>query len=251
MARPVVAKCRTGGRIFWAVGLWNAGIRQAILVENDNHLEAQMTTTLGSRAPTASRWRPISVASIGLLVASAVCVAFAPALMADGYSVVRHSISESAAQGLERAWLARAGLLLLGFAVLLLANHAGDGWGPWGRALHRTYGVAVIAAAAFAHKPWLPGSADGFEDFLHSAAANTVGFSFTIGVLIVSLRRPASDRWRRTLDWIAVGAAFLIPMIMFNVDGVAGAVQRVLFAIGYVWYGQEAASTPSRRPAPR
>jgi hypothetical protein len=35
-------------------------------------------------------------------------------------------------------------------------------------------------------------------------------------------------------------AAFVIPMVMFNVTGIAGLVQRALFGIGYLWYGMEA-----------
>jgi hypothetical protein len=31
-----------------------------------------------------------------------------------------------------------------------------------------------------------------------------------------------------------------IPTLMFSVPGIAGLVQRVMFAIGYAWYGMEA-----------
>ncbi|NNC41487.1 MAG: DUF998 domain-containing protein [Acidimicrobiia bacterium] len=177
---------------------------------------------------------------VALLGGSAVCIALAPLLMADSYSIIEHSISESAGQGIQGAWLARTGFLLLGFAVLIVAGLAAARWGLWGRIAHRLYGVSMIAVAAFAHMPWEEVPYDEFEDFLHSVGANLVGFSFTVGVLLVSLRRGPGHRWAQIYDGIAVGAAFVIPMIMFSVDGIAGVVQRTMFAIGYLWYGMEA-----------
>ena len=181
-----------------------------------------------------------AAAVIVLLGGSAVCVALAPLLMPDSYSIVEHSISESAGQGIQGAWLARTGFLLLGFAVLIVAGLAGARWGLWGRIAHRLYGVSMVGVAAFAHMPWEDLPYDEFEDFLHSVGANLVGFSFTVGVLLVSLRRGPGHRWAQIYDGIAIGAAFVIPMIMFNVDGIAGVVQRTMFGIGYLWYGMEA-----------
>lgn len=175
---------------------------------------------------------------LGLLVGSLVCVALAPTLMPDSYSIVEHSISESAAQGVEGAWLARTGFLLLGFAVLVLASVGGTRWGVAGRLVHRAYGVAMIAVAAFAHMPWENVPSDAFEDTLHSVAASTVGAAFTIGVLIVATRR--SRTWMRVFDALAVAAALGFSMAMFNVEGIAGVVQRTMFVVGYLWYGAEA-----------
>jgi len=36
-------------------------------------------------------------------------------------------------------------------------------------------------------------------------------------------------------------------MIMFNVDGIAGVVQRTMFGIGYLWYGIEAIRSAADR----
>ena len=182
--------------------------------------------------------RMTSIGVIAMLAASAICVAIAPTLMPDSYSVIEHSISESAAQGVEGAWLARLGFLLLGFAVLTLAAIAGRRWGTWGRLVHRFYGISMIGAAAFAHMPWEDVPYDQFEDFLHTVAAYGVGFAFTGGVLIVALRRGSGPV--RIFDLFSIVAAFVIPMVMFNVTGVAGIVQRALFLIGYLWYRMEA-----------
>jgi hypothetical protein len=181
--------------------------------------------------------------ALALLAASAVCVAVAPFLMPDSYSVVEHSVSESAGQGVEGAWLARFGFLFLGFAVLLIANRA-EQWGVWGRLAHRVYGVAMIATATFAHRPWEDIPFDVFEDFLHSAAATVVGFAFTVGVLLVSLNRPTSQRAARSLDGVAILAAIVVSAaVMFELIDAAGLVQRVMFGIGYLWYGIEAIRT--------
>ena len=174
-----------------------------------------------------------------LLIASAICAAVAPTLMPDSYSVIEHSISESAAQGVEGAWMARLGFLLLGLAVLTSASIAGSRWGVWGQLAHRIYGVSMMGAAAFAHMPWEDVPYDAFEDSLHSVAATGMGFAFTAGVLIVTFRRTPDAGWARFFDWVAIVAAFVIPMVMFNVTGIAGLVQRALFGIGYLWYGME------------
>lgn len=179
-------------------------------------------------------------AVIAMLAAAVVCIAMAPTLMPDSYSIVEHSVSESAAQGVEGAWLARTGLLVFGFAVLALAGRAGRRWGPAGRILHRIVGVCLIATATFAHMPWENVPYDEFEDLLHSIASFGVGFAFTAGVVAVSLRR-AGIAWRaRLFDWVAIIAAIIIPMTMFNATGIAGVVQRIMFGVAFVWYGAEA-----------
>jgi len=182
----------------------------------------------------------IAAAIVFVLVGSAACVAIAPAYMPDSYSWVEHSISESAGQGIENAWIARLGFLLLGFGVLLTAWFVGSRWGMWGRLAHRVYGISMFAVAAFAHMPWEDVPYDSFEDSLHTVGAFGVGFGFTAGVLLVTFRRGADAGWIRWFDWFAIVAAFVIPMAMFNIEGIAGVVQRVLFAIGYLWYGMEA-----------
>jgi len=175
-----------------------------------------------------------------MLVAAVLCIAVAPSLMPDSYSIVEHSVSESAAQGVEGAWLARGGLLLFGFAVLALAGRGGNRWGRVGRIVHGAVGVSLIATAAFAHMPWENAPYDEFEDLLHSIASFGVGFAFTAGVVAVSVRR-AGKAWRaRVFDWVAVVAAVVIPMTMFSVAGVAGIVQRIMFGIAFLWYGGEA-----------
>ena len=183
---------------------------------------------------------------LAVLALSLVCVAAAPMLMPDSYSIIAHSVSESAAQRLDGVWTARAGLLLFGLAVLVLAG--GDRWDLWARIAHRTYGVAMISTAAFAHKPWQDVPYDEFEDLLHSIASFAVGLGFVAGVILVGVKRTRPSLWMKGFDGLAVAASVAIPMIMFNLDGYAGLVQRVMFLIAYAWYASEAWRSAVPRP---
>lgn len=184
--------------------------------------------------------RRLSFAVLAILAVSVVCFALAPLLMPDSYSIVENAVSESGAQGVENAWLARTGFLLFGFGVLALARLNGASWGWWGQLAFRIHGIALIAAAAFSHMPWEEVRYDAFEDFLHSVAASTVGAAFTIGVLLVSFRRGPGSGLARFVDVVAIVAAIGISMLIFNVEGVAGLVQRIMFGIAYLWFGMEA-----------
>jgi hypothetical protein len=64
--------------------------------------------------------RPMAAvaAVLSCLTVSALALAVAPMLMPESYSWVVHTTSESAAQGVNGAWLARLGFVAFGFAVL-------------------------------------------------------------------------------------------------------------------------------------
>jgi hypothetical protein len=171
--------------------------------------------------------------------------------MPASYSITEHSISEAGAQGVEGAWLVRLGFLLFGFAVLGSASLASSRWGPWGSLFHRLFGALMFGAAAFSQRSWEQDAPfDEVEDALHAAMAAGIGLAFTVGVLIVMLRRGPGARWGRLFDGAAVVAASVVPMFMLNVTGIAGLVQRVMFGVAYLWHGVEAAtSLVTRSPA--
>jgi hypothetical protein len=178
-----------------------------------------------------------------VLLAALAALALAPLLMPDSYSVLGHSVSESAAQGVDGAWLARLGFLLFGFAVLSLAFTPGSTWGRWGRRAHAGFGVSMIAAAVFSHGPWDGSAFDEVEDLLHSAASFGVGLFFTVGVVLVAVRRVDARGWLRIIDGVALAAALVIPLLMANVDE-SGLVQRIMFLVAFLWYGLETVRTP-------
>lgn len=178
---------------------------------------------------------------LSLLILSATALLLAPLALPDGYSWIVHTTSESAAQGLEGAWVGRLGFLLMGFAVLWLASLCRPWWGGAGATLLGTFGVMMLATAAFSHKPWLPAVAwDPFEDFLHSLTATAMGFAFAIGVVVVGVRRSGASTVDRVLDLMAVSASVILPLAMSASEGFTGVLQRLLFLAAYLWYGREA-----------
>jgi hypothetical protein len=184
----------------------------------------------------ARRARGLLVAC--LLIASAVAVGLAPRLMPASYSWVVHTTSESAAQGVDGAWLARLGFLVFGLAVLALCVVAQRRWSGLATVMHGAFGVLMVAAGTFSARSWEAGVPfDRVEDVLHSVAATGMGFAFALGVLAV-----ASGGWRhrqtvrRMLDVLAVAASVVVPLSMMAAPDLAGVLQRSMFAIAYLWY---------------
>jgi len=193
------------------------------------------------------RSRGTAIVILALLLGSAFLVAIAPHYMKEGYSWRANAISESAAQGLTHAWIARAGLLSFGFAVVGLASSSRGVWSRSAVFLHTVFGICMTAAAAFSHRPWISGvDYDAVEDLLHSIAATGMGFAFALGVLVRLAGRPPGSRARKSFDVVAIAAATLLPLAMVEQDVAAGILQRFMFAIAYVWYAIEAASLLSR-----
>jgi hypothetical protein len=195
------------------------------------------------------------------LAASALMLGLAPLLLPASYSWVVHTTSESAAQGVSGAWLARGGFLSFGVTVVMIAYVARGRWGRWAVGLHTTFGLLMVAAGIFSARPWdgqVPFSE--LEDLLHSVAATVMGFAFAVGVTVVAL-----ERWRRGSGWqvmdlAAVTASVALPLAMAGATGLTGVFQRAMFLVAYVWYGREAvrsgreahggAGQRPRRPAP-
>lgn len=180
------------------------------------------------------------MAIIGAFLASIVCLVLAPTVLPDDYSVFVHTVSESAAQGTEGAWLGRTGIFLFGLGVFWLSVSKRT-WALSARIVHGAFGILMIAAAVYSHRPLLEGVPyDQLEDTLHSVAATSMGFAFAIGVLIVGWRRVSG--WK-VIDFIAIAAAVAVPLGMMATTEWAGLWQRVMFAIAYIWYILETVDT--------
>jgi hypothetical protein len=175
-----------------------------------------------------------------LLALSLAALLLAPLLMPEGYSWLTHTTSESAAQGLEGAWLARLGFLLFGFAVVWLAGAVSRTWARAATWMHLAFGVLLISTAAFSHRPFLPGvHFDPVEDWLHSLTATLMGFAFSFGVLFGFFQRDSGISIGRFLDLVALVAAIGIPLLMMNFPSIGGLMQRLMFLVAYLWYGHE------------
>jgi hypothetical protein len=198
-----------------------------------------MKMLLSPAEPANPRLTAVSI--LALLLLSAATLLAAPWLMPAGYSWLTHTTSESAAQALEGAWLARLGFILFGLAVIWLTSFKAPVWARTAVWFHLAFGVCMVGTATFSHAPWLAGVPfDPVEDFLHSLTATVMGFAFAFGVVVRFLQREKTDRIGQLLDGTAVAAATFLPLLMATQPEIIGLLQRAMFFIAYVWYGREA-----------
>ena len=168
-------------------------------------------------------------------------MALAPTLMPESYSWVSHTTSDSAAQGVDGAWLARLGFLFFGLGVLALGRIKSASWGTLAAASHAVFGISMIATAAFSSRSWEPGVPfDQTEDLLHSAAATLMAVAFSVGVMALAIRRTREGLPARPLDLLAIAASVLISIGMAIWGDNAGALQRTMFLVLYAWFAWEA-----------
>ena len=185
--------------------------------------------------------RAWAIAAIALLAASAGLLATAPTLMPESYDWVRHTTSESAAQGVDGAWMARLGFLCFGCGAVCLALAASGRWHWSAIAFASAFGVFMVGTAAFSNRPWEPGAPyDDVEDLLHSVTSFGVGMSFAFTVVGVTVRRGPGEPVLRAFDVVAIAASVVLPLSMSAWDDATGVLQRAMFGIAYVWFGMEA-----------
>ncbi len=171
---------------------------------------------------------------------SALALLLAPNLMPESYSWVANSTSESAAQAIQGAWLARLGFLLFGLAVLCLSYRLEQSWAKLVVFFHIIFATMMIATAAFSTQPWLDTLAfDPVEAALHSLTATVMGFAFNLGVFARFLQVYHKEEKRRWFDLIAVFIATLIPIMMAFMPEMDGLLQRFMFFTAYLWYLNE------------
>ncbi len=193
-------------------------------------------------SPTPAQSHKLAAFGAPLLLAiSAFSLLAAPLLMPESYSWLSHTTSESGAQGVSGAWLARLGFLTFGLAVLWLAASLRSVWPRGANWLHTAFAVFMIATATFSHQPWMVGTPfDPVEDSLHSFTATAMGFAFALGVLVRLLQRDRRDLYSRAFDLAALLAATVIPLLMVYLPTTDGLLQRLMFLTAYLWYGNEA-----------
>lgn len=193
-------------------------------------------------APETGARLPPRVARLGvivLLVAALVAFGLAPTLLPASYSWVEHGISESAAQGIDGAWLARMGFISFGLAVVWLVGLRAARWGPMAALLHLVFGVSMFGVAAFSAEPWEESAAFvESEDVLHSVFAGAMGFAFIAALVTLIAARRQRSAWAALPDWVAVLVAATVPWTMST--GVWGVLQRVMFVTAAAWYAREA-----------
>lgn len=196
----------------------------------------QLTTSLPVTEKTSIR-----KLAVGLLIISALALLLAPLNMPASYSWLQHTTSESAAQGVRGAWLARLGFLTFGLTVLWMSGSLMAGWPRLTRWLLGVFGLMMVATAVFSTRPWLPNLPfDPIEDALHSFTASAMGFAFAAGIGVRLWQRyQKGQRAGRILDVVAIAASFLIPLSMMALPNWDGLLQRIMFATAYIWYARE------------
>lgn len=178
-------------------------------------------------------------AVVGLLLASLLALLLAPTQMPASYDWLQHTTSESGAQGVAGAWLARLGFLLFGLAVLAETAVLHKIWPVPVRFFLGAFGVCLTAVAAFSARPWLPNLPyDPVEDWLHSFFATGMGFAFALGVGWRWWQRPWQAKMR-AVDLVVVGTAVFIPLAMSLLPNWDGLLQRLMFSVAYCWFGLE------------
>ncbi|MFK7804885.1 MAG: DUF998 domain-containing protein [Anaerolineae bacterium] len=176
-----------------------------------------------------------------LLMFSAALLLIAPFFMPVDYSWVSQTTSESAAQGVPNAWIARLGFITFGFSVISLAIHKRSAWAISAVWLHIIFGVLMTATAAFSHHHWDPSMPlDPIEDALHSITATVMGFAFSFGILALLLQKLWQKETDYIFDIVAISVATFIPLGMLFWPNYAGIAQRFMFLVAYAWYGREA-----------
>ena len=172
-----------------------------------------------------------------LLGAAAGMLLAAPVFMPASYSWIAHTTSESAAQGIDHAWIARTGLALMAAGVMTVTWSARSEWNTLTLIAHTAFALSMAGAAVFSAAPWFDAAFERTEDMLHSVFAGAMGVAFAIGV-VSSIFDDHGDRRRvRAVDVAAVVASVAVPLAMFNLAVVAGVLQRIMFAIAFWWYG--------------
>lgn len=194
------------------------------------------------------RWR---LALLAALASSMLLLALAPLALPPSYSWVLLGTSEAAAQGVDGAWVARAGFVLLGLAVLGVCVLRHRCWRWLATGLHGCFGVGMVLVAVYSHAPWEAGVPYvELEDRLHSVFASVVGFSFIAGVAAtLAFCRPRT-RASALGGVAALVVAGIVPLLMAT--SVWGVLQRLMFLTAAAWYASEvqrqAAVDRARRP---
>lgn len=192
-------------------------------------------------APTGHRGATRGNHSIGVVVLLVVALValVTPFEMPASYSWTQHGISESAAQGIDGAWITRTGFILFGLAVLWLARLRHDAWNLIGTVLHGAFAVSMFAVAAFSAKSWEPEAVYvESEDVLHSVFAGIMGFGFIVGVLAVMIARRLPTTRAALPDIAAIIIPSAVSLTMST--SVWGLLQRIMFLTAAAWYTREA-----------
>ena len=156
-----------------------------------------------------------------------------PFFSVEEYSILKNTTSHLGAQDAPNAWIMNIIFAFLGIAAII------DGWrnlsGYW---LHKitivVFGLSLVMVAFFQHAPIIPdASFSTQEDDLHSLFATVTGYSFIF--FTISAAFIESTLRRKLLAFVMGIIATLLSWLIFNVEGLAGIWQRLMFISMFAW----------------
>jgi len=170
----------------------------------------------------------------------------APFFSHPEYSALAHTTSQLGGQNMPGAWIMNGGFVLFGSATALaaLASWRKDGWRNF---LVLLFGLAMVATGL-----WSTGTAEfgnpvnAREDWWHSFFATALGFAFA-GACAAALFGPRG-RLDDPISWVGLAASALLPLAMQALGHYAGALQRAMFAISFVWIWHSYCGARTIRP---
>ena len=168
----------------------------------------------------------------------------APLMLDASYSPVANSISESAAQLTDGAWLARFALAFAGMGVLATVQVKARRWPAATIIAYGLFGAFWILTAVFSMRSWIAGAPfEPVEDALHSF------FASAMGVVVVGALARASTSWKgrsriAVLALLLTSASTLLPLAGLLCPDAAGLFQRAMFLVAYVYFVFEAVTDP-------
>lgn len=174
-----------------------------------------------------------------VFIISVASILISPFFMPMDYSWITNTISESAAQGLNNAWITRLGFITFGLGVIGLSVYLNNDWPITVRVCHAIFGISMLFVAAFSMRHWDNRvDFDPTENMLHSVFANAMGFAICLGVLFSFFKR-GSDSWGKFFDIMVAGSSIIIPILMLYYPNTDGLIQRFMFGVSYFWYLRE------------
>jgi Protein of unknown function (DUF998) len=186
------------------------------------------------------------IALIGI-IAFLLAVTFGPLVSDPNYSSLAHTTSELAGQFMPNAWIMRLGFMSFGLCTALGATlRLRDR--PYTAIPLIVFGMAMMFAAIWSNAPIDRAVAHSIrEDEVHSIAASLMGLAFVAAC--VARLWMSGFSFQDSLTWLALAASVGLPLGMVAFPGVDGGLQRLMFAISFVWIVREMRSpTPARSP---
>jgi hypothetical protein len=187
---------------------------------------------------------PIALTGI---IAFLLAATLGPLASDPDYSSLAHTTSELAGQAMPNAWIMRLGFMSFGLCTALAAAlRLRDR--PYTAVPLIAFGTAMMIAAIWSNAPIDRAVAHSTrEDEIHSIAASLMGLAFATAC--VARLWMSAFSFKDPLTWIALAASIGLPLGMVALPGVDGGLQRLMFAISFVWIVREMRSiAPARSP---